>query len=149
MTLTGRKRVEPLLPVDHLKKNLLAIPSTAENSIICGREHVIQLLYAYLRLKSIINRGMTRHTWNQTSKKGIEWKNAVELKLTEEFSRQHPVFPVSLVKPYFQTGVDKLSARNKNPPPQDIVEVEDSPGLLKKIIKSRKIRLNCKDQRGY
>ncbi|MBW0484636.1 hypothetical protein O181_024351 [Austropuccinia psidii MF-1] len=30
-------------------------------------------------------------------------KNAVEVKLTEEFSRKHPVFPVSLVKPYFQT----------------------------------------------
>ncbi|MBW0577532.1 hypothetical protein O181_117247 [Austropuccinia psidii MF-1] len=30
-------------------------------------------------------------------------KNVVEVKLTEEFSRKHPVFPVSLVKPYFQT----------------------------------------------
>ncbi|MBW0543562.1 hypothetical protein O181_083277 [Austropuccinia psidii MF-1] len=30
-------------------------------------------------------------------------KNAVEVKLTEEFSRKHPVFPVSLVKPYFHT----------------------------------------------
>ncbi|MBW0537848.1 hypothetical protein O181_077563 [Austropuccinia psidii MF-1] len=30
-------------------------------------------------------------------------KNAVEVKLTEEFSRKHSVFPVSLVKPYFQT----------------------------------------------
>ncbi|MBW0588093.1 hypothetical protein O181_127808 [Austropuccinia psidii MF-1] len=26
-------------------------------------------------------------------------KNAVEVKLTEEFSRKHPVFPVSLIKP--------------------------------------------------
>ncbi|MBW0558642.1 hypothetical protein O181_098357 [Austropuccinia psidii MF-1] len=26
-------------------------------------------------------------------------KNAVEVKLTEEFSRKHPVFPVILVKP--------------------------------------------------
>ncbi|MBW0466111.1 hypothetical protein O181_005826 [Austropuccinia psidii MF-1] len=31
-------------------------------------------------------------------------KNAVEARLTEEFSRKHQVFPVSLVKPYFQTG---------------------------------------------
>ncbi|MBW0480704.1 hypothetical protein O181_020419 [Austropuccinia psidii MF-1] len=30
-------------------------------------------------------------------------KNAVEVKLTEQFSRKHPVFPVSLVNPYFQT----------------------------------------------
>ncbi|MBW0493279.1 hypothetical protein O181_032994 [Austropuccinia psidii MF-1] len=30
-------------------------------------------------------------------------KIAVEVKLTEEFSRKPPVFPVSFVKPYFQT----------------------------------------------
>ncbi|MBW0579830.1 hypothetical protein O181_119545 [Austropuccinia psidii MF-1] len=34
-------------------------------------------------------------------------KNAVEVKLTEEFSRKHPLFPVSLVKPYFQTEEGK------------------------------------------
>ncbi|MBW0499266.1 hypothetical protein O181_038981 [Austropuccinia psidii MF-1] len=28
-------------------------------------------------------------------------KNAVDVKLTEEFSRKHPVFPMGLVKPYF------------------------------------------------
>ncbi|MBW0593002.1 hypothetical protein O181_132717 [Austropuccinia psidii MF-1] len=76
-------------------------------------------------------------------------KNAVEVKLTEEFSRKHPVFPVSLVKPYFQTEVDKLTSMKKNPKPQEIVEVEDSPGPVKKIIKARKIRLNGKDQRQY
>ncbi|MBW0499133.1 hypothetical protein O181_038848 [Austropuccinia psidii MF-1] len=35
-------------------------------------------------------------------------KNAVEVKLTEEVSRKHPAFPVSLVKPYFQTEEDKF-----------------------------------------
>ncbi|MBW0592043.1 hypothetical protein O181_131758 [Austropuccinia psidii MF-1] len=40
-------------------------------------------------------------------------KNAVEVKLTEEFSRKHPVFPVSLLKPYFQTEEEKShSTRN-------------------------------------
>ncbi|MBW0467905.1 hypothetical protein O181_007620 [Austropuccinia psidii MF-1] len=29
-------------------------------------------------------------------------KNSVEVELTEELPRKHPVFPVSLVKPYFQ-----------------------------------------------
>ncbi|MBW0462439.1 hypothetical protein O181_002154 [Austropuccinia psidii MF-1] len=67
-------------------------------------------------------------------------KNAVEVKITEEFSRKHPVFPVSLVQPYFQTEEDKFSSRKKNPTPQEIVEVEDSPGPVKKIIKARKIR---------
>ncbi|MBW0478936.1 hypothetical protein O181_018651 [Austropuccinia psidii MF-1] len=76
-------------------------------------------------------------------------KNALDVKLTEEFSRKHPLFPVSLVKPYFQTEEDKFPSRKKNPTPPEIVEVEDSPVLVKKIIKARKIRLNVKDQRKY
>ncbi|MBW0482129.1 hypothetical protein O181_021844 [Austropuccinia psidii MF-1] len=76
-------------------------------------------------------------------------KNAVEVKLTEEFSRKHQVFPVSLVKPYFQTEEGKFPFRKKNSTPPEIVEVEDSPGPVKTIIKARKIRLNCKDQRQY
>ncbi|MBW0584066.1 hypothetical protein O181_123781 [Austropuccinia psidii MF-1] len=58
-------------------------------------------------------------------------KNAVEVKLKEEFSRKHPVFP------------------EENPTPPDIVEVEDSPGPVSKIIRARKIRLNGRDQRQY
>ncbi|MBW0524780.1 hypothetical protein O181_064495 [Austropuccinia psidii MF-1] len=76
-------------------------------------------------------------------------KNAVEVKLTEEFSRKHPVFPVSLVKPYFQTKEGKFPSRKKNLTPPEIVEVEDSPGPVRKIIRARKIRLNGKDQRQY
>ncbi|MBW0574772.1 hypothetical protein O181_114487 [Austropuccinia psidii MF-1] len=76
-------------------------------------------------------------------------KNSVEVKLTEEFSRKHPVFPVSLVKPYFQTEEDELPSRKRNPTPEEIVEVEDSHGPLRKIIKARKIRLNGKDQRKH
>ncbi|MBW0484724.1 hypothetical protein O181_024439 [Austropuccinia psidii MF-1] len=45
-------------------------------------------------------------------------ENAVEVKLTEEFSRKHPVFPMSLVKPYFQTEEDKFTSRKKTPPHQ-------------------------------
>ncbi|MBW0479307.1 hypothetical protein O181_019022 [Austropuccinia psidii MF-1] len=76
-------------------------------------------------------------------------KNAVEVRLTEEFSRKHPVFPVSLVKPYFQTGEDKFPSRKKTYTPQDIVEVENSPGHVKNITKARKIRLNGEDQKKY
>ncbi|MBW0572840.1 hypothetical protein O181_112555 [Austropuccinia psidii MF-1] len=74
-------------------------------------------------------------------------RNAVEVKLTEEFSRKHPVFPVSLVKPYFQTEEGKFPSRKKILTPPEIVEVEDSPGPVSKIIRARKIRLNGKDQR--
>ncbi|MBW0465512.1 hypothetical protein O181_005227 [Austropuccinia psidii MF-1] len=73
----------------------------------------------------------------------------MEVKLTEEFSRKHPVFPVSLVRPYFLTEEDKFPSRKRNPTPPEMVEVEDSPGLVKKIINARKIRLNGKDQRQY
>ncbi|MBW0569650.1 hypothetical protein O181_109365 [Austropuccinia psidii MF-1] len=76
-------------------------------------------------------------------------KNAVEVKLTQEFSRKHSVFPVSLVKQYFQTEEDKFPSRKKNPTPPEIVEIEEFPGTVKKIIKARKIRLNGKDQRQY
>ncbi|MBW0563173.1 hypothetical protein O181_102888 [Austropuccinia psidii MF-1] len=76
-------------------------------------------------------------------------RNAMEVRLTEEFSRKHPVFPVSVVKPYFQTGQDTFPCRNKTTTLPDIVEVEDSPGPVKRIIKARKSRLNGKDQRQY
>ncbi|MBW0549152.1 hypothetical protein O181_088867 [Austropuccinia psidii MF-1] len=76
-------------------------------------------------------------------------KNAVEVKLTEEFCRNHLVFPVSWVKPYFQKEEDKLPFKKKNPTPQEIVELEESPGPVKKFIKARKIILNGKDQRQY
>ncbi|MBW0490917.1 hypothetical protein O181_030632 [Austropuccinia psidii MF-1] len=67
-------------------------------------------------------------------------KNAVEVKLTEVFSRKHSVFPVSLVKPHFQTEEDKFPSMKKKRTPPERVEVEDSPGPVKKIIKARKIR---------
>ncbi|MBW0547510.1 hypothetical protein O181_087225 [Austropuccinia psidii MF-1] len=76
-------------------------------------------------------------------------KNAVEVRLTEEFSRKYPVFPVRLVKPYFQTEEDKFPSRKKNPTPPEIVDLKDSPGPVNKIIRARKIRLNSKDQRQY
>ncbi|MBW0514751.1 hypothetical protein O181_054466 [Austropuccinia psidii MF-1] len=42
-------------------------------------------------------------------------KNAVEVKLTEEVSRKHPVFPMSLVKPYFQAEEDESPLGRKIP----------------------------------
>ncbi|MBW0482171.1 hypothetical protein O181_021886 [Austropuccinia psidii MF-1] len=76
-------------------------------------------------------------------------KDSVEGRPKEEFSRKHPVFPVRLVKPYHQTGEDKFTSRKKSQTPKDIVEVEASPGQMKKVMKARKIRLNGKDHRHY
>ncbi|MBW0573659.1 hypothetical protein O181_113374 [Austropuccinia psidii MF-1] len=76
-------------------------------------------------------------------------KNAVGVGLTEEFSRKHPVCPVNLVKTYFQTGEGKFPSRKKTTTLLEIVEVEDYPGSVNKIIKARKINHNGKDQRQY
>ncbi|MBW0580373.1 hypothetical protein O181_120088 [Austropuccinia psidii MF-1] len=76
-------------------------------------------------------------------------KGSVEVRLTEEFSRKHPVFPVSLVKPYHQTGENRFPSRNKSHSLQDIEEVEDSPGPVKRIYKARKIIFNGKYHRQY
>ncbi|MBW0476276.1 hypothetical protein O181_015991 [Austropuccinia psidii MF-1] len=76
-------------------------------------------------------------------------RNSVEVKITEGFFRKHPVFRVSLVKPYFQTEDNEFPSRKKKTSPPDIVEEEDSPGLVKKVINSRKVRLNGRNQRQY
>ncbi|MBW0565845.1 hypothetical protein O181_105560 [Austropuccinia psidii MF-1] len=55
----------------------------------------------------------------------------------------------SFVKPYFQTEEGKFPSRKKILTPPEIVEVEDPPGPVSKIIRARKIRLNGKDQRQY
>ncbi|MBW0508465.1 hypothetical protein O181_048180 [Austropuccinia psidii MF-1] len=48
-------------------------------------------------------------------------ENAVEDRLTEEFSRKHPVLTMSLVKPYLQTEQDKFPSSKKNPTPPEIM----------------------------
>ncbi|MBW0464853.1 hypothetical protein O181_004568 [Austropuccinia psidii MF-1] len=79
----------------------------------------------------------------------LRGKNALEVRLTEEVFRKHPVFPMSLVKPYFQKEEDKIPGRKKNPTPSEILEVEDSPGSVKKVIQARNITFNGKDMRQY
>ncbi|MBW0503731.1 hypothetical protein O181_043446 [Austropuccinia psidii MF-1] len=145
----------PLFPVNHLKKNLLTIHPTAKDF------HEIWMRACDTALKFIAEaKEYYKQRWDKSHMepdfKGKDqviikliWKNAVEVKLTEEFSRKHPVFPTSLVKPYLQTEEDEFPSRKKNPTPPEIVEVGDSPGPVKKIIKARKIRLNGKGQRQY
>ncbi|MBW0473857.1 hypothetical protein O181_013572 [Austropuccinia psidii MF-1] len=55
----------------------------------------------------------------------MDREKAVEVILTVEFSRKHPVFPVSLVKPYFQTKEDMFPSSKRNPTPPELLEVED------------------------
>ncbi|MBW0481343.1 hypothetical protein O181_021058 [Austropuccinia psidii MF-1] len=169
-----------LLPVDHLKKNLLAIHPKAKDfndmwkkacdtSSKCiaetkeynkqrwDKSHMElefkegdQVLVSKLNFNNLEGpKKMTESFVGTFTIIELIGKNAVEVRLTEEFSRKHPVFPVSLVKPYFQTEEDTFPSRKKNPTSPEIVEVEDSPAPVNKIIKARKIRLNGKDQRQY
>ncbi|MBW0501831.1 hypothetical protein O181_041546 [Austropuccinia psidii MF-1] len=147
-----------LLPVDHLKKNLLTIHPTAREFHDMWKKACDTAARCIAEAKEY-----NKQRWDKTHmepdfKEGgqvpftiikLIGRNSVEVKLTEEFSRKHPVFPVSLIKPYFQTEEDKFPSRKKNPTPQDMVEEKDTPGPVKKIIKARKIRLNGRDQKQY
>ncbi|MBW0460477.1 hypothetical protein O181_000192 [Austropuccinia psidii MF-1] len=73
--------------------------------------------------------------------------NAVEVILTEEFSKKNSVFPVILVKPYHQTDNDKFPNRKNIITHEKLVEEDDETRPVKKIIKARKIRINGIDNR--
>ncbi|MBW0469909.1 hypothetical protein O181_009624 [Austropuccinia psidii MF-1] len=139
----------PLLPVDHLKKILVTIHPTAKDFHDMWKRACDTAARCIAEEKEYNKQRWDKSHMEPDFKEGYQVKNAVEVKLTEEFSRKHPVFPVSLVKPYFQTEEDKFPSRKKDPTPPEIVGVEDSTSPVKKIIKARKIRLNGKDQRQY
>ncbi|MBW0515178.1 hypothetical protein O181_054893 [Austropuccinia psidii MF-1] len=170
----------PLLPVDHLKKNPLTIHPTAKDFHEMWKRACDTAAKCIAEGKEYNKQGWEKSHMEPDFKEGDQvlvstinfnnlkgpkemrvsfvgpftiikliGKNAVEFKLTEEFSRKHPVFPVSLIKPYLQTKEGKFPSRKKNLTLPEIVKVEDSPGPVKKIIKARKIRLNGKDQRQY
>ncbi|MBW0521252.1 hypothetical protein O181_060967 [Austropuccinia psidii MF-1] len=124
-----------LVPVDHLKKELLTINPTAKDF------HEMWKRACDTAAKCIAeSKEYNKQRWDKS-----HMENVVEVKITEKSSRKHPVFPVSLVKPYFQTEENKFTSRTRNHTPPEIVEVEDSPGSVKKIMKAREIRLNGKN----
>ncbi|MBW0469845.1 hypothetical protein O181_009560 [Austropuccinia psidii MF-1] len=143
------KQFNPLFPVDHLKKNLLTIHPTAKDFHEMQKRACDPAAKLIAEAKEYNKQRRYKSHMDPDFKEGDQGENAVEVKLTEEFTRKHPVFPVSLVKPYFHTEEDKFPFRKRNPTPPGNVEVEDSPGSVKKIIKARKIRLSGKDQRQY
>ncbi|MBW0468433.1 hypothetical protein O181_008148 [Austropuccinia psidii MF-1] len=165
-----QKRWNPLFPVDHLKKNLLAIHPTAKvfhemwkracytaakciaeakeyNKQRWDKSHMEpefkegdQVVMSTLNFKNLKGAKKMRDSFiGPFTIIKLIGRNEVEVKLTETFSRKHPVFPISLVKPYFQKEEDKLPSRKKHPTPPEIVGVEGSPGPVKKMIKARKM----------
>ncbi|MBW0495197.1 hypothetical protein O181_034912 [Austropuccinia psidii MF-1] len=140
---------DPLLAVNHLKKKLLTIHPTAKDFCDMWKRVCDTEAKCIADAKEYNKKRWDKSHMEPEFEEVDQVENAVEVKLTEELSRKHPVFPVNLVKPYFQTEEDKFPSRKKNPTPPEIVEVEDSPRSVKKIIKARKIRLEGKDQRQY
>jgi transposase InsO family protein len=79
--------------------------------------------------------------------KQLHGKNAVEVILTDEFSRKHPVFPVSLIKPYTSRSSDTPVVTHV---PVPIIEPLDTSNFkVHKILKDKKERINGKDIRLY
>ncbi|MBW0485688.1 hypothetical protein O181_025403 [Austropuccinia psidii MF-1] len=138
------------MPVDHLKKNLLTIHTTAKDfHDMWKRAYATDARFIDEAKEHDKKRYDNTHKEPDFREGDQIGKNSVEVRLKEEFSRKHPVFPVSLVKPYHQEGEDKFPSRKKSHNPQEIVEVEDSPRPVNKIMKAMKIELNGKDSRQY
>jgi hypothetical protein len=72
--------------------------------------------------------------------------NAIEVNLTKEFSRRHPVFPISLTKPHKNVTEDRFPNRSNNPAPiPDLIDGEEE-WEIEKIVKHR--LQNAKNKRG-
>ncbi|MBW0564838.1 hypothetical protein O181_104553 [Austropuccinia psidii MF-1] len=143
------KGCNPLLPVDHLKNHLLSIHPTAKD---CHEmwTRACDTAAKCIAYKKEYNEQRWEKSHMETDFK--EWNQVEKCSGSQTHRgvfRKCLVFPIRLVKPYYQKEEDKFSSRKKNPTPPEIVEVEDSPGPVKKIIRARKIRLNGKDQRQY
>ncbi|MBW0578352.1 hypothetical protein O181_118067 [Austropuccinia psidii MF-1] len=150
-----RKGWNTLLPVDHLKKNLLTIHPTAKDFNEMWKRACDTASECIAEAKEYNKQRWKKSHMEPDFEEGdqvlVSTLNFNNLKGPKKmrYTFKHPVFPVSLVKPYFQTEEDKFPSRKRNPTPPEIVEVEDSPGPVKKIIKARNIRLKSKDQRQY
>ncbi|MBW0508271.1 hypothetical protein O181_047986 [Austropuccinia psidii MF-1] len=141
ITLTGRKRVDPL------KKNLLAIHPTAKDfhgiwrracdtasKCVAEAQEYNKQRYYKIHMKPDFKEEdpVLVSTLNFNNLKGPK-------KMRDSFLG--PFTIIALI------GTNSVQERTSSPP--EIVEVEDSPGPVKKIIKATKIRLNGKDQRKY
>ncbi|MBW0471630.1 hypothetical protein O181_011345 [Austropuccinia psidii MF-1] len=151
----------PLLPVNHLKKNLLTIHPTAKyfhdmwrkacdtparciseekeyNKQMWDKSHMEpdfkagdQVLVSTLNFNNLKGpKNMRDSALGPFTIINLIGKNAVQVQLIE-------------------TEEDKFPSRKKNTTPPEILEVEGSPGPLKKLIKARKSTLNGKDQRHH
>ncbi|MBW0505361.1 hypothetical protein O181_045076 [Austropuccinia psidii MF-1] len=136
-----------LFPVDHLKKNLLTIHPTAKDFHEMWKRACDTASKCIAKAKEYNKQRYYKTHMEPEFKEGdqvlvstLKFNNIKGLKKM----RNSFVGPFTISKP-----IGKNAVQERTSSPTEIVEVEYSPGPVKKIIKARKIRLNGEDQRQY
>ncbi|MBW0527099.1 hypothetical protein O181_066814 [Austropuccinia psidii MF-1] len=88
-------------------------------------------------------------TLNFNNLKGLDRDECSGSQTHRGIFQDTPSLSSEFSKAIFPDRGGKFLSRKKNPTPPEIVQVEDSPGPVNKIIRARKIRLNGKNQRQY
>jgi hypothetical protein len=81
--------------------------------------------------------------------KALHGKNAVEVILTGEFSRKHPTFPVSLIKPYNSPDPEKFPLRQKVRVVIPPIEQPPKQKVILKILREKRLRVDNRDVKMY
>ncbi|MBW0469629.1 hypothetical protein O181_009344 [Austropuccinia psidii MF-1] len=139
----------PLLSVNHLKKNLLNIHPTSRDFHDMWKRDCDTAAKCIAEAKEYNKQRWDKSHMEPDFKEGdqvlVSTLNFNNLKGPKNM-RDSSLGPFSMIKLIEE---DKFPSRKKNPTLPEIVKVEDSFGPVKKIIKARKTRLNGKDQRQY
>ncbi|MBW0508098.1 hypothetical protein O181_047813 [Austropuccinia psidii MF-1] len=145
----------PLLPVDHLKKNLLTIHPTAKDFHEMWKRACETAAKCIAEAKEYNKKRWDKSYMEPDFKEGdqvlvstLSFNNLKGPKNMRD-SFETPSLSSEFSQAILPDRGDEFPFRKHNPTPPEIVEVEDSPGPVKKIIKARNIRLNGKDQRQY
>ncbi|MBW0471161.1 hypothetical protein O181_010876 [Austropuccinia psidii MF-1] len=76
--------------------------------------------------------------------KALNGENSFEVQLSEELSNKHPIFPVSLIKPYKSGDTEKFPLMNEflqNMPPVELFGVKKiNKGLKLRKLRNKKVR---------
>ncbi|MBW0584382.1 hypothetical protein O181_124097 [Austropuccinia psidii MF-1] len=129
--------------MDHFKESLLTIHRTANGFHDMWKKACVKAVRCIAEAKEY-----QKHLYDKTHKEPefregdqvlVSTLNFNNLKVPKKI-RYSFVGPLTMIR---------LKGRRKSHTPQDIVEVENSPGPVKKIMKAMKIILNQEDHRQY
>ncbi|MBW0461513.1 hypothetical protein O181_001228 [Austropuccinia psidii MF-1] len=151
----------PLLPVDHFKKNLLTIHLTAKDFHEMWKRACDTAEKCIAEAKEYNKQRWDKSHMEPDFKEGdqvlVYTLSCNNLKRPKNM-RESFVGPLTIIKLVGKNAVEVKQTEDfsrkhpvfpRNPTPQEIVEVEDYSGPVQKIIRARKIILNGRDQRQY